>query len=440
MAINTTALSALEDLFSQALGDYLSFATTTNIADSKLVVSTTLTQYDDGDDGYFDDWWIHIQGTENPDVERKVGSTTYATETGTLYVYGANLVAEDAAVTCKLGRYKRSHKKLCLIEAIKEVYPELHLKVDDVSLITGNILPDGFQSWSDTDALNWYTLASGTLLQTSTAGQVRGSVKYAAHCTASGANDYLYLHSDSYPRLLELQNKYVDAYVWALPQTADDSTIVIKTKQADATTQTLTSTTSCPAGEFTLIKLEKQKLNDNLTEVEIRFYIATDGQYVIFCDPLLCANRRTEYKMPDDFVGGHLSRVFIQSTGSSDEPCYDLHPFSGTYSGVEVPFEVTDDGENQYVKLLSTPSNKYRMRLLGDKPLETLDDLTDTITLDSHRIPLLIAKARMIFWGREGTPVSTEDKNKYNYEYARAERDYRRLLVKRMSRQIEMVK
>ena len=54
----TTTLTSLLQLLSEAIGDYLTFDTTTNITTNKLVVSTDLQQYDGGQDDYFIDWWV----------------------------------------------------------------------------------------------------------------------------------------------------------------------------------------------------------------------------------------------------------------------------------------------------------------------------------------------------------------------------------------------
>ena len=98
MAVNTETLLGLRKLLWQALGDYLQFATTTNIGAGTSIVSTELKSYDDGVDDYFNDWWVFIDGTTNAGVFRKVYD--YATATGTLSVRGSNLTAETASRTC----------------------------------------------------------------------------------------------------------------------------------------------------------------------------------------------------------------------------------------------------------------------------------------------------------------------------------------------------
>lgn len=515
MAIATHTLLSLVQKLAEASGDYISFATTTDLAASKLVVSTTLNQYDNGVPGAFDRWWVYIHGTKsdtgidtnetltttdtgitmdadpssaivaggyiiidsevmyvysssasgnlvtvkrgargsnaathatNTDVylynvvERLTGSTTYATSSGTLYVYGANLVAESVSVACELFKYKRDHYKQAILEATKEIYPTLHKKVDDITLVTGNIGPDfHFESWSDSSTLRIWTASNITLLQTSTAGETRGG-KYAAHCTATAGNGNLTVHSNTFPELLQLQGLSVDAYVQALPQTADDASIIVTTKQADGTTQTFTSDTVNPAGEFTKLKKEAMNFNDNLAEVEFKVNVLTSGQYVIFDDAYLGGMNLSEYLMPHDLIEGHLSQVIMQRVGRSDEGFYDTAPFIEDNSGMDFSFKERNDGTNVYLKLVGSVPSERRLRLIGDTPLEALSADTDTITLDDHRVPLLIAKARLIFLERERSLISAEDDTRFDREYGRALRAKREKMTLAMSRAVEKIK
>jgi hypothetical protein len=298
------------------------------------------------------------------------------------------------------------------------------IPVDNITLVTGNIIPDGhLEEWTSSSALTHWSATNITQLQTSTAGLIRGG-KYSAKCTASAANGYIYITSDTFPRLLDLQDKTVDAYCQAYPEVADDASIVIYTKQADGTAQTLTSTTSCPAGEWTQIELENQKINDNLVDFQLRLKVATNAKYVYFDDVYLNGMPLSEYMLPSDFTSGSINRVYIQNSGTSDPIFYDLKPFITQYSGESLNFTILDDGTYKYLKLLEDVPSERRLRLIGDKPLETLSAYTDTLTLDTHRLPLLIARAKMIFWERMAVPITTEEKSKFEYEYQKAARDY----------------
>jgi hypothetical protein len=441
MSVNTTTLLSLEQLFNQAINDDLEFDTTTNITTDNSVISTTLKNYDGGADDYFNDWWVYITEGNNEGVNRYISD--YANATGTLTVRGDALAAETAAVTCRLSRYNRDRKIQALVRACEEVYSDFHLDLDEQTLVTGNILPDShFEIWPSSSTMTWYTAntgGTGTLARTSAASSTRGGT-YSAKFTASAANDYFEVDSEDYPRLLDLQGRTLDFYVQAMPETANDALIEIYTVDTAGSTQTLTSTTANGTTVFTELKLENQTLNDDLDYVSIRFKVTTNGKYVIFDDAWLGDGKLYEYLLPDDFVEGHLSRVHLQTYGTSDECFYDLQPFARS-PGRVIPHEIISDGTNLYLKLLEPVPIERRLRLIGIKPLETLSADTDTITLKAEKIPALIAKARMIFWAREGEPVSSEDKSRFIDSYARAERDYYRLISKhRMPTPYEVVK
>ncbi len=430
MALNTVTLLALEQKISEAIGDWLEFDTTTNITTNTSVISTTLRQFDNGRDDTFNNWWLYITEGNNITVERKVSD--YATATGTLTVYGANLAAESGAVTCRIHRYQRTGITKAIVEACKESYPSIHKRIDNMTLITGNILPDNsFESWASTASLNYYTgSATATLLKTTTAGLIRGQRgSTSTKLTAGAASDYYEITSDTWPQLLDLMGRYVDFYTWAYPEVANDAKIQIYTLKADGTAQTLTSTTACPAAKWTELELESQSLNDDLVYVRIRWIVTTNAKYAYFDDAFLVGMPLSEYIVPAVFYGGRVDKLWIQTIGYSDEAAYDLQPFMSEDLARESAFNIISDGTDLYLKLSTMPTTGRRMRLFGIAPVESLSADADTITIDNRRVPLLIAKARMIFFSREATPASVQDSIRFEKEYYKAERDYRKLVT-----------
>lgn len=451
MAVNTKTLLSLVQSLAKANNDYISVATTTNIAGSNtVVVSTNLNEFDDSSDDHFNDWWFYMDSTNNPTVNRKVKG--YTTADGNLTLYGSNLASESSSQTIYLFRYNRNQYIQAIVTATEEIFPSLHLRLDDRTLVSGNILPDpSFESWSSSTALNWYTKGTVTLAQTSTAGLFRNGL-YSAKATAGAANDYFYISSDDYPRLLDLQDESVDFYCLAYPEVADDAFLEIWTSRSDGTTQTLTSTTTNAAGKFTILKLENQKLNDDLDEIQIRFKIGTNTKYVYFEDAALFGRDVAEYLLPDNFRDGHLSNVQMQVSTSQDPACYDLHPFVTGYTR-DVRHEIIDEGDQRYLRLLDPQTygwrygwsygygRKHRLRLIGYKPLETLSADSDTITLDAEKVPYLIEYAKIIFFEREAIPVSIEDVKRFHYQHERAKIRSQSLFYKhRMTRPEEFLR
>lgn len=432
MALNTVTLLSLVQKLGEANADYLTFNTTTNITTDNYVISTTLGEYDESEDNHFgggdDRWWVYVSGTANVGVSRR--ASAYSAASTRITVEGAAFAAESAAITCYISRYPWARYTESIIASCTELYDALYVPVDSRILVTGNILPDGsFESWASSTTLNWWTAGSATLTKTSDHTYIKGQRgSFSAKVTAGGAADYIELTSITYPRLLDLSGKEVSAYVWAYPEVTDDPTIELYTLDTASSAQTLTSTTSATAAMFTKLELEDQQFNENLNYVRIRLKIATNAKYCYFDDMYLSGMRLSEYLLPDEFIEGNLAEIRIQSTGYSDEAFYDQDPFQTNYVNQDIPFDIISDGTYPYIKLLRDVPTERRLRLIGKKPLETMAANTTTITIDAWRVPLVTARARMIFWERQSVPISSKDKSIFEYEYSKAERDYRRTL------------
>ena len=233
----------------------------------------------------------------------------------------------------------------------------------------------------------------------------------------------MYCSSDDWPALLDLMGHTVSAYVWAYPEEADDATITIYTKQADGTAQTLASTTSCPAKEWTLLKLEDQVLNDDLVDVQVRLGITTNAKYVYFDSSRLMGMNLYRYLMPTDFT--HLSRVFVQTQGTADDICDDL----GLVPNWEEVFGVTteEDGTYKYLRLPVLYNKARSIRLMGDTSLETLSADTDTISLSGAKVDLFLANACYQLFKILSGSVSSADTSKYQDEMSRRLFEYEHL-------------
>lgn len=400
----TTTFSTLLQKLSEAVGDFIEVDTTTNITTNTSVISTSLKEYDGGSDDAFIGWRIYITEGNNIAVDRPI--TDYATATGTLTVLGANLAAESGAVTFRLYRYRHTKKTLAIQNAVLEIFPELHIPVDNRDLVTGNILPPF--NWSTTALLDFYTEPAGTLLKNTTGDYIwRGSSN--AKLTASGADDYLYIDSDDYPRLLDCMDKDIDYKCWAYPEVADDAFLTIYTVKKDGTAQTLNSTTTTYAGKKCLIKLESQDINDDLGQIQFRMRVHTTAKYSYFDMPRVTGVDVYEYLLPTDIQDGKLEKVYIQTSGYADDACDDLHP--ETWDEV-YGWNILTDGQYKYLRLPSLYSSERQIRLIGYKPLEALSAMTDTLSIDNEQINLLTAYAAYLLFEMEIEGASSEDKNR----------------------------
>ncbi len=119
--------------------------------------------------------------------ERKASSLDNTTGTLTTLTFAA---APGTGIDYMLTRqFSPTDYKLALIYAAKASYPNLHFKVRDESLRGGQWLIDGgFEIWSSTSALSYWTASTTTLTQTSTA---RLFTEGLYSCKLSGGAGYV---------------------------------------------------------------------------------------------------------------------------------------------------------------------------------------------------------------------------------------------------------
>ena len=423
----TTNLSTLEQRLGQAIGDDLEVVVTTAIGAGVTIVSTNLTAYDGGRDDYFIDWFCYITDKANAGVQRQVSD--YATATGTLTVRGANLTDDVANLaTIRLHRYNRYLYVNAINDAVRETFPTFHKPLDIIELVTGNILPNAhFRDWAASTAPDKYSMQDANITATAitTAGTYRGGAKAMKALTgASGAGKYVYISSDTYPRLLDLMGHQVSFYCWALPEVADDASIQIYTVKADGTAQTLTSTTANPITEFTLLKLEDQTLNDDLVEIQFRFKITTASKYVYFDNARVIGRNQTEYLLPTDLVNGTLSSVEIQAEGRSDFWADDLQPRA--WEEVH-DWEILDNGTDKFLKIGLLYNDHRLIRLRGYTPLSTVSAFTDTIEIDGRLLNRFLAYAKYKLFQSIEVPIASQDVGRYELQSAKAYGEFLRL-------------
>ena len=289
--------------------------------------------------------------------------------------------------------------------AIREVYPNLHRPLDDVSLITGNILPNShFEDWATTTYPDHYNVSTVTALEETT--EIRGGAS-SAKVTRAGADGYMYISEVEWPRLLDLMDKTISFKCWVLASSASQAYIEINTEKADGTTtQIETSSAHSGAGEWELLEIEDFELNDDLTVIKFSFKVITADGDVCFDNARITGKTVYEYLLPQDLQDGHISQVYIQTSGYSDDICDDLHPSSWekVYG-----WGTVNDGSYKYLRLPAGYSNGRRIRLVGHCPLETLSADTDTVSIDGEKPNLLIAyAAHLLFEMEMGIPSATD--------------------------------
>ena len=431
--MGTSTLLSLDQKLLETMGDYKSNAVTTAIAASALLVSTNFQKYRATAD-YFNGYWAYIVDLANAGISRYVSDDD---GTSTLTVLGANLASDGANLaTVRLSKFAWEDRVLAINQALPEIYPAVYVPIDNTNLVTGNILPDSsFEEWTSTSALSWYTATNITLLKTSTAANVRGiKGTYSAKCTASAGNGYVYISSDSYPKLLDLAGQTINFRSWAYPEVANDAYLVIYTIKADGTAQTLTSTTTSPAGKWSLLELNGQTINEDIVKIEFRFGVTTNAKYVYYDSAVVTGGAVVnEYLLPSGLESGGVNQVYI-GMGGGNTSDYSYDDIASFIWQPNYNWEIVNDGSNSYLKFDSMLAGDCRIRLIGSKPLEALTASTDTIsTNDTRYLQLVSNYAAYRLYSNASSTTSGSDKDKFNNEANRYLSNYYRLAHLKMT-------
>lgn len=426
----------LEQQLSEVIGDYLEFDTSTNIgAASTVVVATALQAYDGGKDDYFQDSWLSFQEGANLSAGYRQISD-YAQATGTLTIRGAAMTVESAAVTLRVHKFNPNNKWIAISRAVEQLYPTLYKPIDNMTLVTGNILPNAhFEDWASTAVPDFYEVTNAAASAIVAAGSVRGATK-SVRVIPSASAGYLYIRAQSFEALRDLSGKTVSFYAWAYPEATDDPALVIYTKNIAGSTQTLASTTTAASAQWNLLKLEDQVLNDNLVDCQFRFRVATSTKYAYFDDAIACGMQRNEYVLPGELQDGVVSNVRIQTHGYSSNTipkmCYEMMP---RYWGAEESHGIIQEGDYlassgtyKRLYLYDFPTNYRRMRIKGFAPIPPPAADTATIYLDGEKLNLVTAKAAEILYRLEQGPVSSEDKGRYYTQIQMWQDEYKKLV------------
>ena len=207
--------------------------------------------------------------------------------------------------------------------------------------------------------------------------------------------------------------------------------------KADGTTsQTLTSTTDAPAGQWTLLELNDQKINDDIVDIDFRMIVDTNAKYVYFDAPRVTGQNQLEYLLPITYQDtaidekGGLYQVYIQTRGYSEWACDDLYvrDWERLYQ-----YRITNDGTYNYLKLPVYYTENRQIKLIGIKPLEAVSSYAGTVSIDGQYVNKLVAYAKYkLFQQMEGT-ISSEDASRPESLMAKAYGEYMRLAHLRMT-------
>ena len=322
------------------------------------------------------------------------------------------MLGDDNLVYAK--RYTRA-----INNAARELYPTyLFRRVTDETLITGNALPNAhFEDWTSSSYPDFWTVSVVTAAEENTI--IRGATS-SIKLTSSAAG-YAYCSEVEYPQLLDLMGITVTFKCWVLSDYATEARLGIYTKQADGTEQTTYSSYHSGGGEWELLEIEDYALNDDLVEIQFRLCMAGNqsSKTAYFDNARVTGKDFYAYLLPKTFQTGHITQVWEQVTGYSDDICDDVKSSHNAFAETFGWNIITGDDGYKYLRLPYILSSERKLRLVGEAPLEdTLSSDTDTMTIEGERVNLLLAYAAYLLYEMQRGVASGQSKDFYNQEIA----------------------
>lgn len=389
----TTTLNEARVGLSKITGDYWASALTGNgAADGTTIVDTALQRFPAawiGDEVTMFD--MITSGTYSGE-ERKISSLS--TSTLTVLAHGGQILS---AVTYEVHRlFTPSDKRLALIAAARNVYPDLFNEIWDESIVSGNWLKDGsLERWTTSTNLTDWAETTLTATQTSTAGYVRHGTYSCRLNTAAGT---LAQSITQFTDLQFLRGKPVTFTVQAWCDTASALRLSIN----DGVTQTYSGYLS-PLSKWTEDDPRQdsfyvtQTIDDNASQVTFTIHFESAAA--------------TAYIDDARVIGPLGARLYIGHLGfAQNRPRTIDMAISSSLMEPPIPVRNSTVDPAGYLYLPSDYPVDRGLRLRGLGYLDFLSggvastDWTATIALDEPQIQVVYAEAALYLYKQMSMP------------------------------------
>ena len=403
----TTTLSAILPKFGRRVGAYIgSFTTTTAIAANTSVVSTELTDLGFTDDDVLNDSFIKITSGNNLNEVRLVSD--YTASSGTITVTGTALTSDSSTqATFEIYRYDPDQLRDAINDAANQAFPALFKRIDDRS----HTVAPGQARYARPSSIEPGYIRQVYIVPKIQAKSFSENIIKDQNCDMEADSSSLTNWTDS---------ANITAAV-EIDTTSPNNFMVYRDEQSAKLTCAASST-----GTFTLSVTDPT----NYESEELNFSIWVYSKYADLVSPMVQIDSDSAVT-GTAHSGGGWQRLTVSTTSSNvgstikvglnfasngsiytvyaDEAILTSGP-SETPKGYEsIVFDWTEEGDN--LTFLSAPPSHYNLHIVGCGALETLTAGADTITLEPHRVNLLLDYAALTFFEGELDQTSAEDQN-----------------------------
>ena len=403
----TTTLSAILPKFGRRVGAYIgSFTTTTAIAANTSVVSTELTDLGFTDDDVLNDSFIKITSGNNLNDVRLISD--YTASSGTITVTGTALTSDSSTqATFEIYRYDPDQLRDAVNDAANQAFPALYKRIDDR---THTVAP-GQARYERPSSIEPGYIRQVYIVPKIESKTFAENIINDQNCDMEASSSALTNWTDS---------ANITAAVEA-DTTSPNNFMVYRGQRSAKLTCAASST-----GTFTLSVTDPT----NYESEELNFSIWVYSKYADLVSPMV--------QIDSDSVvtgtahsGGGWQRLTVSTTSSNvgstikvglsfasngsiytvyaDEAILTSGPSEIPKGFESVVFDWTEEGD--YLAFLTAPPSHYNLHIVGCGALETLTAGADTITLEPHRVNLLLDYAALTFFEGELDQTSAEDQN-----------------------------
>ena len=403
----TTTLSAILPKLGRRVGAYIgSFTTTTAIAANTSVVSTELTDLGFTDDDVLNDSFIKITSGNNLNDVRLISD--YTASSGTITVTGTALTSDSSTqATFEIYRYDPDQLRDAVNDAANQSFPALYKRIDDR---THTVAP-GQARYERPSSIEPGYIRQVYIVPKIESKTFAENIINDQNCDMEASSSALTNWTDS---------ANITAAVEA-DTTSPNNFMVYRGQRSAKLTCAASST-----GTFTLSVTDPT----NYESEELNFSIWVYSKYADLVSPMV--------QIDSDSVvtgtahsGGGWQRLTVSTTSSNvgstikvglsfasngsiytvyaDEAILTSGPSEIPKGFESVVFDWTEEGD--YLAFLTAPPSHYNLHIVGCGALETLTAGADTITLEPHRVNLLLDYAALTFFEGELDQTSAEDQN-----------------------------
>ncbi len=403
----TTTLSAILPKLGRRVGAYIgSFTTTTAIAANTSVVSTELTDLGFTDDDVLNDSFIKITSGNNLNEVRLVSD--YTASSGTITVTGTALTSDSSTqATFEIYRYDPDQLRDAINDAANQAFPALFKRIDDR---THTVAP-GQARYERPSSIEPGYIRQVYIVPKIESKTFAENIINDQNCDMEASSSALTNWTDS---------ANITAAVEA-DTTSPNNFMVYRGQRSAKLTCAASST-----GTFTLSVTDPT----NYESEELNFSIWVYSKYADLVSPMVQIDsdsvvtgtahsgngwQRLTVSTTSSNVGSTIKvGLSFASNGSiytvyADEAILTSGPSEIPKGFESVIFDWTEEGD--YLTFLTAPPSHYNLHVVGCGALETLTAGADTITLEPHRVNLLLDYAALTFFEGELDQTSAEDQN-----------------------------